>query len=208
MRSKNRRDVDLRAEVERSRELEEMLSWIETPRLVSVDFVVHCGPNAEAGSRLEVCYALSTPDMHMVVRTWKESIRDALILWACADEDGEAQITGLARTLGADTEAVRAEVKAQIAERLPESIEEIHDEALRMAAVNGETDFTTALLARLLTAHPEVTDEAVQAVLDHRCVATVMRSRPRTGANHAATSSELYAGARAMGTRRGRRPGL
>lgn len=174
MRRRHKRQVDVRAEVENSREVEEMLSWIDTPTLVSVDFFVRCGPGVDADDRLVVSYALSTPTMTVVVRTGKESIRDALIAWACADDEGVELVAGLARTLGADADAVRAEVTLQLAERLPESVEEIHDQALRMAAVNGETNFATALVARVLLAHSGVTDEAVQAVLDHRCVSGVM----------------------------------
>jgi hypothetical protein len=171
---KRKRQVDLRAEVENSREVEEMLSWIDTPELMYVSFSVRCGPGVDSGTRLEVSYALSTPTTEVVVRTGTEPIRDALIEWACADEQGQELIAGLARTLGVDPDAVRAEVKLELAERLPESVEGIHDQALRMVAVNGEDDFPTALVARLLLAHDEVSDESVQAALEHRCVATVM----------------------------------
>lgn len=173
---KKPRDIDLRREVERSRELEEMLSWIETPTLVSVDFVVRCLPGVDAGAQLEISYRLSTPSMHVSIETGRKSIRDELIQWACADEDGVNLISGLARTLGVDRDDVEVQVKQLLGERLPESIEGLHDEALQMVAVNGETDFATALVARVLLARAGVTDEAVQALLDYRCAATVMGS--------------------------------
>lgn len=176
MRKDHKRKVDVRAEVENSRELEEMLSWIESPRLVYVALAVRCNPAADEITRVAVAYVLSTPAMHVDVETGRESIRDALIEWAAAEEDGVNLTDGLARTLGVDADSVRAELKRQLAERLPASIEELHDEAMRMAAVNGETDFATAMVARVLLAHPELTDEAVKALLDHRCVATVMGS--------------------------------
>ncbi|MCC6651559.1 MAG: hypothetical protein IT348_10470 [Candidatus Eisenbacteria bacterium] len=176
MRSKNR-DIDLRREVENSRELEELASWIDTPKLVTVDYVIRCGVDVETNTRLDISYQLSTPTTQVSVETGRESIRDTLIAWACSDEEGEALVSGLARTLGVDRGDVDAEVRVQLARRLPESIEEIHDEALRVVMVTGcETDFATALVARVLLAHPEVSDEAVQSVLDHRCVAGVMGS--------------------------------
>lgn len=171
---KKPRDIDLRREVERSRELEEMLSWIETPTLVSVDFVVRCLPGVDAGAQLDISYQLSTPTTQFSVETGRESIRDMLIAWACSDEEGEALVSGLAGKLGVDRDDVEGQVKQLLGERLPESIEGMHDEALQMVAVNGETDLATALVARVLVAHAEVTDEAVQALLDYRCAATVM----------------------------------
>lgn len=176
MRRRHKEPVDLRAEVENSREIEELLSWIETPKLVSVDFVVRCRPDAESDTRVEIYYQLSTPTMRLGVETGRESIRDALIDWACGDDEGDALISGLARRLGVDRDDVKAQVKAQLAERLPDSIEQLHDQALRMVSVNGETDFATALIARVLSGRPEVTDEAMQVLLDHRCVSTVMNS--------------------------------
>lgn len=176
MRSKIKRDIDLRREVENSRELEEMLSWIETPKLVTVDYVIRCGADVETNTHLDISYQLSTPTTQFSVETGRESIRDMLIAWACSDEEGEALVSGLAGKLGVDRDDVEGQVKQLLGERLPESIEAMHDEALQMVAVNGETDLATALVARVLLAHGEVTDEAVHAVLDHRCVSTVMRS--------------------------------
>lgn len=176
MRKKHEQRVDLSAEIERSREIEEILSWIESPKLNYVALVVRCDPAADEVARVAVAYVLSMPAMHVDVETGRESIRDALIEWAVAEEDGLNLTAGLARTLGVDADVVRAEVKQLLRERLPESIEGLHGEAMRMAAINGETDFATALVARSLMAHPEVADEAVQAVLDHRCVASVMSS--------------------------------
>lgn len=174
MRSKNKREVDVRAEVERSRELEELASWIDTPKLVTVDYVIRCGADVETDTHLDISYQLSTPTTQVSVETGRESIRDTLIAWACSDEEGEALVSGLARTLGVDRDDVEGQVKQLLGERLPESIEGMHDEALQMVAVNGETDLATALVARVLVAHAEVTDEAVQALLDYRCAATVM----------------------------------
>ncbi|MBI3203239.1 MAG: hypothetical protein HYZ29_16995 [Myxococcales bacterium] len=116
MRKKHKPQVDLRAEVEASRELEEIRTWVETPTLVSVEFVIRCGPGVDGCTRLEACYGLSTPSTHVVVRSRTESIRDALIAWAVTDEDGAALIAGLARTVGVDPDDVEAEMLRRSAE--------------------------------------------------------------------------------------------
>ncbi|MBI3201573.1 MAG: hypothetical protein HYZ29_08525 [Myxococcales bacterium] len=64
-----------------------------------------------------------------------------------------------------------------LADRLPKSIEDLHDHAHRMVAVTGgERDLAEALVARLLIMLHRLPDESVHAMLAHRLAAGVMTS--------------------------------